>query len=156
MGIRKMKEINVNRISSLLGFILSGSMLLGTRKFPARAVSATRYVVFLAVSLAVLSLILLLSSIKTSPEKEKKIEWIKNPAHFFETVAGIVVYFVLLQYLGFLIPSFLFLVAMGWLLGYRKPLKLILISIALLASIYLVFVKFLAVPVPSGILGGLM
>ncbi len=151
-----MKEINVNRISALLGFILSGSMLLGTRKFPARALSAKRYVVFLAISLAVLSLVLLLSSLRTSTEKERKIEWIADPIHFFETVAGVVVYFILLQYLGFLIPSFLFLVVMGWLLGYRKPVKLILISLALLASIYIVFVRFLAVPVPTGVLGGLM
>ncbi len=152
-----MKEINVNRISALLGFILSGSMIFGTRKFPARAVSATRYVIFLAVSLALLSLILLLTSVvKSSRGKNNRVKWIQNPVYFFETVIGIVIYFVLLHYLGFLIPSFLFLVVMGWLLGYRKPVKLILVSIALLASIYLVFVRFLSVPVPTGILGGLM
>ncbi len=151
-----MKEISVNRISAVLGFVLSGSMLIGTKSFPERAVSASRYVVFLAISLAVLSGILLLTSIKSNKSKDKRIEWIKNPLHFIETIVGIVLYFVLLQYFGFLIPSFLFLVIMGWLLGYRKPVRLIVSSVGLLLFIYLVFVKFLSVPVPSGIFGGIM
>ena len=151
-----MKEINVNRISALSGFAISGYMIVATKQFPKRAVSAARYVNFLAISLALLSFILLLGAIKTNSENEKRVMWIKDIPHFVETTIGLIVYFFLLKWFGFLLPSLLFLLIIGWLLGYHKPVKLIISSIGLLAFIYLVFVKFLSVPIPSGMLGGLL
>ncbi len=151
-----MKEINVNRIFALAGFVLSGALLFGTRQFPERAVSAARYVNFLGITMGVLSLILLLSSIRENERNSERVVWIESPLHFVETLIGIIVYFVLINWLGFFVSSLLFLIILGWFLGYRKPLKLIASSVGLLLFIYFVFVRFLTVPVPSGILGGIL
>ncbi len=141
--------ISTNKISSLLGLGLAAGMIFSAAAFPERAISAALYVRFLGVTLGIFSLILLGRSILK--DETNRVKWIKDPAAFAITIGAIILYVALLQLLGFFIASFIFMVGLAWLLGFRKLLPLILGSAGLLGFIYLIFIKFLAVPVPSGL-----
>jgi len=73
-----------------------------------------------------------------------------RPAPFLGTLFAMLCYAWITPRLGFFPASFLFMLCLGWFLGFRKPLPLLGGTAGLLAFIWLIFVKFLAVPVPGG------
>nr|WP_321502652.1 tripartite tricarboxylate transporter TctB family protein [uncultured Dethiosulfovibrio sp.] len=147
-----MTRKHLNLLCAAAGLILAAAMFISVGYFPDRVVSAARYILFLAGFLAVFSLILLIQAIvKNLPEK---VVWVKAPKAFCITVVLTVIYALSLAFLGFFLSSGLYLVSLGWGLGFKKPLWLTVGSSVLLGFVYLVFVRFLSVPVPTGIWGG--
>ena len=65
---------------------------------------------------------------------------------------AIVGYMVLLEPLGFVLSSYLFLIVAMWLLGSRRVLINLLVSAAAIGFIYLVFQTIFSVSVPKGTL----
>jgi hypothetical protein len=55
--------------------------------------------------------------------------------------------------LGFFLSSGLYMLILSWLLGLKRPVWVIGGTFGLLLFIYVVFVRFLTVPVPMGIWG---
>ncbi len=126
-------------------------MFLYTWTFPERAAPAALYIKFLAVVLASFSIGLIVISFGKEKENNEEIKWVVKPASFLMTIGAIIIYVILLNFFGFLLSSFLFMVVLSWVLGFKKKIKLIIGTSLLLASIHFVFVGFLAVPVPTGL-----
>ena len=61
-------------------------------------------------------------------------------------------YMAALEPLGFIVSSYLFMVACMWLLGSRKPLTIAIVSAACLGAIYVVFQTAFSVVLPAGTL----
>jgi putative tricarboxylic transport membrane protein len=75
-----------------------------------------------------------------------------TPAVVVLFTALIAAYMLLLQPLGFLLASYLFLVASMWLLGSRRLLLNLGLSAVCLAAIYLIFQTVFSVVLPTGTL----
>ena len=59
----------------------------------------------------------------------------------------------ILEPLGFMVTSFLVLIAYGWLLGARKYGQLVLMSLLITFILYIVFSGLLSVNLPRGTIG---
>ena len=68
-------------------------------------------------------------------------------------VAGAVSFMLLVSTLGFLLWSVLFLAAMQYLMGERRPARTLFFACAVSAVIYVVFATCLRVPLPQGLFG---
>lgn len=142
----------LNRFIALAGIALAGAMALNASSFPERAAAAARYVHFLAATMTLFSVILLLQSFR--PHAPSQVEWVRARKPFLAAVAGLLCYVPLLSILGFFPASFVFMTATGRLLGFRNLKFLFLGTGGTLLFIYVVFVRFLQVPVPTGLIGG--
>ena len=140
----------MNRLFAAGGLGLSAVLFLGANSFPDRAAAAARYIFFLAGMLAVLSLILLLQ--KTS-SPDSHVRWVRSPKNFTLTLASMVGYGILISFIGFFPASALFMAALSWMLGFRRPVFILLGTGLILGFVWLVVVHFLGVPVPMGIWG---
>jgi hypothetical protein len=140
----------MNRLFAAGGLGLSAVLFLGANSFPDRAAAAARYIFFLAGMLAVLSLILLLQR-TSSPDSH--VRWVRSPKNFTLTLASMVGYGILISFIGFFPASALFMAALSWMLGFRRPVFILLGTGLILGFVWLVFVHFLGVPVPMGIWG---
>ncbi len=66
----------------------------------------------------------------------------------------LVLYFLLLSFVGFLIATVLLIPAMLYLLEYRKPLPVVVITVLGTAFLFTAFQVLLGVPLPDGLLFG--
>ena len=74
-----------------------------------------------------------------------------QPAQFFVSLAAVVVYVILINFLGFYIATAIFLI--GLLLYLKVPYLATAITVAvILALVYFAFAKFLGVKLPKGLL----
>ncbi|MCG8617536.1 MAG: tripartite tricarboxylate transporter TctB family protein [Desulfobacterales bacterium] len=69
---------------------------------------------------------------------------------------AIIIYIVLFKTLGLPISTFLFLMIFFYILRYRNPLKMVGLSITCAVAVWVIFEKLLGVPMPGGILTGLL
>ncbi len=144
-----MKVSSTNILSGVVGIVIALGMYLYAGTFPSRAASAALYIRFLAVVLGSFSVILLGKSFYS--KNSDKIGWIERPRFFFATAGLLIVYIIIMNVIGFFLSSFLFMFGLAWILGYRRLISLSIGSFSLLALIYVVFVHFLSVPVPTGL-----
>ncbi len=79
--------------------------------------------------------------------------WVRSPKNFTLTLASMVGYGILISFIGFFPASALFMAALSWMLGFRRPVFILLGTGLILGFVWLVFVHFLGVPVPMGIWG---
>ena len=140
----------MNRLFAVGGFGLAAALFYWANSFPDRAADAARYVFFLAGIFAVLSLVLL---VQKTPSPDSHVRWIRSPRNFILSVAAIIAYGAAIPRLGFFLASAVFMPLLALLLGYRRPLFILLGTGIILSFVYLVFIYFLGVPVPMGIWG---
>lgn len=145
-----MTRSSMNRLFAAGGLGLAAVLFLGANSFPDRAADAARYVFFLAGTLAVLSLVLFLQK---TPSPDSHVQWVRAPRNFTVTIAVMITYGILIPWLGFFPASGFFMIALSWMLGFRRPLFVLLATGLILGFVYLVFVHFLGVPVPMGFWG---
>ena len=74
-----------------------------------------------------------------------------KPMQFFVSLALTVVYFFMMKYIGFFTATIVFMIASLLYLRVR-PVPMIITVVAMNLLIYLAFVKFLGVRLPSGLL----
>ena len=80
------------------------------------------------------------------------IQYIKNKrARLFYTLAGALIYVFLMPLVGFYVSSFVFLVVLIKLLGMKKNILVFIPVVVFLGCLYVVFSKFLHVPLPKGL-----
>lgn len=125
-----------------------------TASFPEMTHGSTgAYIRFLAVSLAVLSLVeLSLNMRQNGKEAENVLKITSSPAMFISLIILMFIYAILLEPLGFYLSSALFLPVTMYILGARKPLTIALTSGGVLLFVFLVFGKLLGVPLPESTL----
>ncbi len=145
-----MTRSSMNRFFASGGLGLAAALFFGGQSFPDRAADAARYVFFLAGTLAVLSLVLL---VQKTPSPDSHVQWVRSPRNFIFSILSIAGYGAVVSYLGFFPASAIFMPVLALLLGYRRPLYILLATALILSFVYLVFVYSLGVPVPMGIWG---
>lgn len=81
--------------------------------------------------------------------------WVPRKAFWRVTalVAGMLAFGVLIESLGFYLTAIVFLVAVMWAMGEKRPLALGAISVGTVVFIYLLFHAWLRVPLPVGVFG---
>lgn len=145
-----MNKRTVSIISGAAGLVLAGTVYYFTSQFPARAAHAGQYVKFLTLVLAILSGLLILTEFKN--RAAENIVWMKAPRYFTITAVLTVLYLSVINIIGFYIASALYILILAPMLGLKNRKMLFISAALLLGVIYAVFVNFLEVPVPLGIL----
>ena len=87
------------------------------------------------------------AKIETGQEKMKN-SGAAYRGKFLLSVAGILVYYLVMPYLGFILSSLLFLAAMFWLLGERRWQFILLLSAGTTFVLYGIFHQLLHVMLP--------
>ncbi len=72
-----------------------------------------------------------------------------NPRRFFGLLVALVLFAIAFEPLGFYLSAAVFIPAVSWMLGYRRPLVIGLTTAGLLAFVYVVFVQLLSVRLPG-------
>lgn len=62
------------------------------------------------------------------------------------------VYVFSIQFLGFFIASALFVPLVTWLLGYRRPILIAVVTAVFIGLLYLIFIRLVRTPLPGGTL----
>lgn len=137
----------------LAGFLTIAVLLhRSTASYPSFVQGSTAsYVRFLAVSLGVLSAAQLLISWRSRAVAEGGTGG-GNPQRFWALLILLGLYSWALGPFGFFAASAAFLPLTMVAMGARRPLPIILNSAAILAFVYFIFVKLLAVHLPKGTL----
>ena len=101
-----------------------------------------------------LSVLLILQSVwkrkKGLKEKASPQETPDRPA-LFKTMGLMVLYALCIPYLGFLVSTFLALVALSYLMGDRKKSRMVFFSLSMTVATYLVFALLIYTALPRGV-----
>ncbi|HLO12920.1 MAG TPA: tripartite tricarboxylate transporter TctB family protein [Pseudoneobacillus sp.] len=100
-----------------------------------------------------LSILLFIQSLREpKSEQSDSSSQTNNWKKTFLGIVGTIVYTFIFHYIGFYIATILFLFAMMWMLGFKKIVVSIILSIGITLFIYVVFEMLLQVPIPKGVL----
>lgn len=123
-------------------FIALAALLYGSADAVSNAVSkastdsTSMYVNALAITLGIAGIIELGMSIISNPTV---IEFTKNPGKFFLLILSLVGYVWIMEYVGFIIATLVFLPVTMRVMGYKNLVKSIVISMAITGGVYLLF-----------------
>jgi len=134
--------------------------ILGARTFP--LLIGGILVVFASVNITgaikQLKLSKSLGSVEVEEMQEERVGSVFNilirEYRVVSAVILLVLYFLLLSFVGFLIATVLLIPAMLYLLEYRKPLPVVVITVLGTAFLFTAFQVLLGVPLPDGSLFG--
>ena len=153
-----MTNRNRDRASSLVIMVISLTICLESIPLSLghlRSPGPGLFPFFAGCILGILSLVVFLTSFKGNYEIEKKAFW-PNPKGALKAIwvlVAFILYAIGMNYLGFLLSTFLFL---GFFLKAIEPQRwvmVILVSVFGTAITYVVFKHLLDVPMPEGLLG---
>ncbi len=136
--------MNRIQITPIILIVIASLMIKAALAYPARAAFASHYVMFWAFTLIVFCIVILFSS-------KKKAEKVENPKKLLFLILSVALYLFAMTYIGFFISSAVFMIGSMLYLGVRNKITLITTTILVLGGIYFIFLKFLEVPVPTGI-----
>ena len=150
-------------LSSIVFLIVAGLLFFHTGTYPVKksgsiVLNPGFYPQLLGIILAVLSVILFLSSLKRENQNDHKQEiWKtrKSVFLFLLTLGLLVLYPFIMNYFGFATASFIFLFTLITALtenAKSRILPILGVSLGLTIVMYLVFHVFLRIPFPTGIL----
>ncbi len=123
-------------------FIVLAALLYGSADTVNQAVSqastdsTSTYVNTLAIVLGVAGVIELIMSIISSPSV---IEFTKNPRKFILLILSLIGYVWLMEYIGFIVSTLLFLPLTMKIMGYKSIVKSLIISAGITLFVYLLF-----------------
>jgi len=144
-----------NIIVSITLLVFSGFYAILIARLPSRDLPHTLGAAFVpwvfAGSLAILSLILLITTITSRDDKTAVVLPKRDLFGITGLLLLIALYVKLMSYLGFIPVSIVFLGVLTWAAGSRKPLGIAVFSITTTALVYLLFQKFFGVQLPAGI-----
>ncbi|MCK4750291.1 MAG: tripartite tricarboxylate transporter TctB family protein [Bacteroidales bacterium] len=150
-------------ISSIVFLIVAGVLFFHTGTYPVKesgsiVLNPGFYPQLLGIILAVLSVILFLSSLKRENQNDHKQEIWKTKKSvflFLLTLGLLVLYPFIMNYFGFATAAFIFLFTLITALtenAKSRILPILGVSLGLTIVMYLVFHVFLRIPFPTGIL----
>jgi putative tricarboxylic transport membrane protein len=134
---RKYIEIIVSIFFIVLAALLYGSADTVNQAVSQASTDSTRmYVNTLAIILGVAGAIELTMSIISSPSV---IEFTKNPTKFILLIISLVGYVWIMEYIGFIISTLIFLPIAMRVMGYKSIVKSLIISAGITLFVYLLF-----------------
>ncbi len=110
--------------------------------------TSAKYVQFLAVFIGLLSVINLVFSMFQNINGDKLVLTEHIP-RFIGLLIALVIFAALFERLGFFVPAAVFIPVVAVILGYRRPVTIILTTVGVLLFVYLVFIKLLSVNLPG-------
>ncbi len=134
----------------LVGFAVMAVLLfISTASYPGIAQKTSAlYVKFLAASMGILAVVQLGFSIFRDNDTGK-LHFTDHMPRFFGLLIALIIFGAVFEYVGFFISAGLFIPVVAVLLGYRNYLVIALTTVSVLAFVYLVFEKLLAVNLPG-------
>jgi len=134
---RKYIEIIVSIFFIVLAALLYGSAdTVNQAVSQASTDSTSAYVDTLAIILGIAGVIELVMSIISSPSV---IEFTKNPKKFILLIISLIGYVWVMEYIGFIVATLIFLPITMKTMGYKSIVKAIIISIGITLFVYLLF-----------------
>ena len=137
---------------SVLVLMIVGAVLLfnSTASYTGIAVSTSaKYVKFLAVSIGLLCTVQLGFSLHRDKGQEPLVLTEHYP-RFFSLIAGLILFALFFERLGFFVSAGIFIPIISVVLGYRRYVTIGLTTLGVLLFVYLVFIQLLAVNLPIG------
>jgi asparagine N-glycosylation enzyme membrane subunit Stt3 len=98
--------------------------------------------------LTLLAVILMLTAFKRREEKTK--ETVYNFYPVICVILCLIVYILVLRWIGYIVSSIVLIFSVILILGYKKKKRVFIISLASVTVIYLIFKIILGVPLPMG------
>ena len=134
---------------SLFLAIMSICLLTVARKFPGKAALFPNVLLFTALLLCIIVFIQSLWKTCLDKDSREKRLWNKQSLKCVTTVYCLIVaYFLVLETLGFIISTMVFVSTLMLYLGERNWLKILCVGIGINVFVYSVFILFLKVPLP--------
>jgi len=134
---RKYIEIAISIFFIVLAALLYGSADTVNQAVSQASTDSTRmYVNTLAIILGVAGAIELIMSIISSPSV---IEFTKNPTKFILLILSLVGYVWIMEYVGFIVSTLIFLPITMRIMGYKSIVKSLIISAGITLFVYLLF-----------------
>ena len=134
---RKYIEIIVSIFFIVLAALLYGSAdTVNQAVSQASTDSTSAYVDTLAIVLGIAGVIELVMSIISSPSV---IEFTKSPTKFVLLIISLVGYVWIMEYVGFIVSTLLFLPITMRIMGYKSIVKSLIISVGITLFVYLLF-----------------
>lgn len=156
--MKKKFIVHQDLVLGIFFLVMSVVFYIGARNFPDNVAAFPR---LFSVIMAVLSLIITYHGIRkgmadaaaleTNPEVKVALSW-KEMRYPVYTILSLTLYVLGIIYMGFFIASAIYMIGFMYMLNYRKWKVIILTTTGLLGAVWLIFVKILAMNLPSGIL----
>ncbi len=137
-----------DQITAVVVFILGTTGYFSTGSIPAESAVFPKAIFIFTIILAVLLFVSTFFGFSLQENKEEK----PNYKRVALLLISSVIYYLLINPLGYLIATPIFLVVVSYLLELRKVKTLILYPIGFSIFLYICFVVLLRVPLPMGIL----
>jgi putative tricarboxylic transport membrane protein len=135
-----------DRIAAVVIFLFSAAVFVYSQN--TLAPSVRPFPSAIAGIMAVLSIAMFATTyIKSLPQPDDK-PFFRNPLNFVITIASIAGYFFLLSKIGYFSATFVMVIGLSLLLGYRRYGLIALTAVGFLAFIYAVFVVIFERPLP--------
>ena len=136
----------------------------GFRQVKGAYVQASTFPIIMVFGMMIFTVVLLIQSIVKLTVGMKPTDFDAEPAPTLNplkswgiaaalfVIALCVVYTLLFDSLGYVLASALISIIIMWLIGKRKPMTVILVSVLVPLVMWLIFYKFLSVNIPMGVL----
>ena len=145
-------------VLALFFFCMSGIFYAGAHSFPKNIAQFPRLFSLIMAALTIPVLVKgiikskkLAAALKHNPNTYNEISW-KEAKYPIIVCIVLLAYILGILYIGFFVSSAVFMVAFMFVLGYKNWPVVIGTTVALLGTIYFVFVRFLAMNLPRGML----
>lgn len=140
----------VNRISAIVILLFSVSLFAYTTALSSTVAIYPRLILS---GLVILSIALFLTNKKPNESDKPSIE---NIPLVLLILFVSIIYITLVNFLGYYISSFIYIVSVMLVFKIKKIKLLLGVSLIFILTIYIGFTLLLNIPIPTGILGGIM
>ena len=141
-----LKAVRLDTYLSIVLLVAGLLIFIEAKSFPQ---TPGEFPVWISTILIGLSALLLIQSL-TNRDDDKKLEINKSALiHIAITTAGIAGYIILLPFLGYVITSFILVLSLSILFGYRSIKYLAMTPLAAVVLCWVVFLFILNIPLPG-------
>jgi len=109
-----------------------------------------RYIVGLGILLAIVGLFLLLDRRPNVPQKSDE-EAASGAPTYLALLGALIVYALVMPYLGYTITTLIFMIAVFWLSGVPSILRSVIYGVVTTAVSWWIFVRIADMPMPKGV-----
>ena len=144
-----MAKKNVDRAVLALFVIMAVLLFRSTADYTGIAQkTSANYVRFLAVFVGVLCALQLAFSLAREAG-DAPLKLTDHLPRFLGLLIALICFALVFEHLGFFVSAAVFIPVVAWMLGFRRPVAIVLTTAAVLAFVYLVFVQLLSVNLPG-------
>ena len=146
-----------NTIWGILGLLLCAYIWISSASFPTDAVMKIGPDFFprlMATGMGIASVLLLIQTYSTESTAKAEVISFADPGiqRALIILVGAVVYVIVMQYLGFIPATIIFMMFMMYKLQFRQWVRMLLVSVATAAFVQIAFQGMLDIQLPMGVL----